>query len=196
MHMITFVLKSCFIFFFFQAEDGIRDKLVTGVQTCALPISLRAAIDSARLSSQGTRYGPALKLARKLLEPSPLPRRETVLITDFQKLGWNPDETSRLPEGTALTRVDLSDAKTSDIAVTSLSFQRDYPKGRERVLLAARLVNRGPEAARHATVALDLNGRELQSRWVDLAANSAANVTFQPFLLPEGASRGTVRVAP
>src|SRR2546425_5127820 len=26
--------------FFFQAEDGIRDKLVTGVQTCALPISL------------------------------------------------------------------------------------------------------------------------------------------------------------
>src|SRR2546423_15536481 len=28
------------MFFFFQAEDGIRDKLVTGVQTCALPISL------------------------------------------------------------------------------------------------------------------------------------------------------------
>src|SRR5687767_15400766 len=28
-----------FFFFFFQAEDGIRDKLVTGVQTCALPIS-------------------------------------------------------------------------------------------------------------------------------------------------------------
>src|SRR2546425_2449733 len=27
------------VFFFFQAEDGIRDKLVTGVQTCALPIS-------------------------------------------------------------------------------------------------------------------------------------------------------------
>src|SRR5205823_9284811 len=27
-------------FFFFQAEDGIRDKLVTGVQTCALPIFL------------------------------------------------------------------------------------------------------------------------------------------------------------
>src|SRR5258708_26521249 len=31
---------SCF--FFFQAEDGIRDDLVTGVQTCALPISLMA----------------------------------------------------------------------------------------------------------------------------------------------------------
>src|SRR5438046_6721611 len=29
-----------FFFFFFQAEDGIRDWSVTGVQTCALPISL------------------------------------------------------------------------------------------------------------------------------------------------------------
>src|SRR2546425_152805 len=32
-------------FFFFQAEDGIRDKLATGVQTCALPISQRAGDD-------------------------------------------------------------------------------------------------------------------------------------------------------
>src|SRR5207244_9219679 len=30
---------TCVYFFFFQAEDGIRDDLVTGVQTCALPIS-------------------------------------------------------------------------------------------------------------------------------------------------------------
>src|SRR5687767_13394434 len=30
--------QSLYVVFFFQAEDGIRDKLVTGVQTCALPI--------------------------------------------------------------------------------------------------------------------------------------------------------------
>src|SRR5258708_8619097 len=36
-----FVFSSAmYFFFFFQAEDGIRDDLVTGVQTCALPISL------------------------------------------------------------------------------------------------------------------------------------------------------------
>src|SRR5690606_40327298 len=34
---VSFVLF--FVFFFFQAEDGIRDFHVTGVQTCALPIS-------------------------------------------------------------------------------------------------------------------------------------------------------------
>src|SRR5258708_31394957 len=31
----------CVVVFFFQAEDGIRDDLVTGVQTCALPILAR-----------------------------------------------------------------------------------------------------------------------------------------------------------
>src|SRR2546430_3191486 len=34
------------MFFFFQAEDGIRDLTVTGVQTCALPISCAAAADA------------------------------------------------------------------------------------------------------------------------------------------------------
>src|SRR6266508_6240792 len=33
------VIYVLFLFFFFQAEDGIRDGHVTGVQTCALPIS-------------------------------------------------------------------------------------------------------------------------------------------------------------
>src|SRR2546430_6652714 len=32
-------LRGRVMFFFFQAEDGIRDLTVTGVQTCALPIS-------------------------------------------------------------------------------------------------------------------------------------------------------------
>src|SRR5438034_5497735 len=37
-----YVLRLVFYFFFFQAEDGIRDHCVTGVQTCALPIWQRA----------------------------------------------------------------------------------------------------------------------------------------------------------
>src|SRR2546422_1793940 len=35
----AFFLFFILFFFFFQAEDGIRDVAVTGVQTCALPIS-------------------------------------------------------------------------------------------------------------------------------------------------------------
>src|SRR2546425_822529 len=39
----------CCFFFFFQAEDGIRDKLVTGVQTCALPISRSGRVGELRI---------------------------------------------------------------------------------------------------------------------------------------------------
>src|SRR5258708_15769290 len=37
------------LFFFFQAEDGIRDDLVTGVQTCALPILESIQLDGMNL---------------------------------------------------------------------------------------------------------------------------------------------------
>src|SRR5256885_5806283 len=36
--MRSIIIYLVYIFFFFQAEDGIRDYKVTGVQTCALPI--------------------------------------------------------------------------------------------------------------------------------------------------------------
>src|SRR5687767_9902280 len=45
------MLLVFFCFFFFQAEDGIRDKLVTGVQTCALPIYGGNAITSYTVTS-------------------------------------------------------------------------------------------------------------------------------------------------
>src|SRR2546427_9344069 len=46
------------IFFFFQAEDGIRDLTVTGVQTCALPISAQVA-GICRKAADGQVVSPA-----------------------------------------------------------------------------------------------------------------------------------------
>src|SRR2546422_9006133 len=43
--------SSLLLFFFFQAEDGIRDVAVTGVQTCALPISWRTGERGNRLGN-------------------------------------------------------------------------------------------------------------------------------------------------
>src|SRR5687767_14648178 len=53
------------LFFFFQAEDGIRDKLVTGVQTCALPI-LRIATYEDKLNAIITVNPKALEEADML----------------------------------------------------------------------------------------------------------------------------------
>ena len=59
--LVGFVL---FFFFFFQAEDGIRDDLVTGVQTCALPIlSVFSATDNLEnLKLHHIDYGPNMSL--------------------------------------------------------------------------------------------------------------------------------------
>src|SRR5947207_8834013 len=60
-------LLFLFFFFFFQAEDGIRDHCVTGVQTCALPISL----------PDGAPTEPRVRITRlehSPTSPSPAPR--------------------------------------------------------------------------------------------------------------------------
>src|SRR5438552_16473874 len=57
------MLHTCTLYyFFFQAEDGIRDDLVTGVQTCALPILTAASAGIIRLiwpPSRSLRAGPS-----------------------------------------------------------------------------------------------------------------------------------------
>src|SRR5438034_7130736 len=45
----SLVSTTAIVFFFFQAEDGIRDHCVTGVQTCGLPISFPASVFASSL---------------------------------------------------------------------------------------------------------------------------------------------------
>src|SRR5229473_6471481 len=71
--------RVIFFFFFFQAEDGIRDKLVTGVQTCALPILPSGSACSLSSSSVGER--PASKW------PAPSPRSEERRVGKSVDLG-------------------------------------------------------------------------------------------------------------
>src|SRR2546421_1709844 len=49
MFFLSSIVVFFFFFFFFQAEDGIRDLIVTGVQTCALPILELFSVVSAEL---------------------------------------------------------------------------------------------------------------------------------------------------
>ena len=154
--------------------------------------SLRAALDAVKPSSRTTKYAPALKLATKILEESELARREVVLITDFQKVGWDGHEEVVLPPGTQLTNVDLSEPSSSNVAVTTVELHRAMEAGRERVTAKARLTNTGDKPANNVAVTLGLNDREVEKKSLSLAPNSAGTVTFTSVALPEGYTRGVV----
>src|SRR5258708_9986385 len=92
-----------FFFFFFQAEDGIRDDLVTGVQTCALPICLAAA----RRIRPGRRPGSLGSSAQLARRPAGLvqPRRSGAGRARRRAAGHRHG--ARLRSGLAHTRVPL-----------------------------------------------------------------------------------------
>ncbi len=157
--------------------------------------ALLALLEEARPGGGGTRFGPALRLAQGVLETSDRKRREVFLVTDFQRSAWDGAADVRLPEGTLLTRVDLSGAPTGNLAVAGVELSHDAVEGRERAAVTARLVNHGDEAVTARAVTLSLDGRALQTRTVDVPASGGATVRFDPVLLPPDPARGEVRVA-
>src|SRR2546429_5121163 len=78
------------VFFFFQAEDGIRDVAVTGVQTCALPIlwmTLRRRVGVESMLLRTTSMWPSLKMS-----PKAAPRAQTTEARPLPVAGgtsWN-----------------------------------------------------------------------------------------------------------
>src|SRR2546426_8748513 len=84
-----------FFVFFFQAEDGIRDYKVTGVQTCALPISFAPAINGlVVLLAEGQGLGqvrddldPHLAAAQALILMVGYLSLETVVAASARPLG-------------------------------------------------------------------------------------------------------------
>src|SRR5207248_3880671 len=65
-YTLRFLFVSFFFFFFFQAEDGIRDRTVTGVQTCALPICNRLWHTDASFQDPPGRYS---MLSARIIPP-------------------------------------------------------------------------------------------------------------------------------
>src|SRR2546430_5533494 len=68
-YSVFIVYISVIFFFFFQAEDGIRDLTVTGVQTCALPISLAQVV--AQLEERGA-MDHTIVVSAAASDPAPL----------------------------------------------------------------------------------------------------------------------------
>src|SRR2546429_2944221 len=96
-----------FVFFFFQAEDGIRDVAVTGVQTCALPIS------------SGFRFEPADERAGRELAAYVQRSSAAGIRLRPSKQRTSAELGSRLCRSSALGRQRRSDWEQRSVAVFS-----------------------------------------------------------------------------
>jgi hypothetical protein len=158
----------------------------------APPDRVMAALNAAKLSSEGTKYAPALKLASQIIGASTLPRREVVVISDFQKTGWTTHNEVALPRGTTVTPIDVG-GPSPDVGVSQVNLDRDSTGERDRITVAARLVNTS-SAPRAVTATLAVGGRDGQTQHVTIPASGTMQVAFPAVVVPNTATKALVRV--
>lgn len=155
---------------------------------------LEAALDGAELGWGRTRFAPALKLGMRLLDESGRPRRELVLVSDFQSRALDGLDEVQLPAGTELRFVDLGERTPHNRGITDVTLQRVYEGGRERVAVTARIARQGERSGGAVPVTLELGGQAVGSRAVDLVDRSVASVQFDPVPFPAEARQAVVRL--
>ncbi len=159
------------------------------------PVELRALVDALEPTSNRTSYYEAFTLADRVLAQLAGYDRELVVISDFQRNGWN--RTSRESVIDADVRTELIDLGVENpdnvgidsVGVDSTVFSRTY-EGQ----LMARVNNH--DLARPATVSvvLEIDDRVVDRRDVVIPADSSVLAEFTGFDLPMGYSRGRVEI--
>src|SRR5262249_3487573 len=144
---------------------------------------LEAAINTAKVSSGATRYGPALKLAESILGRSPIKRREAVVISDFQRTGWSGSGEGGGGAGRTRSTVSVASPNTANLSVPSVSFARASFSGQERITVTAGLSNKGDEPTKNVPVTLTIDGHEIQTEHATVAAHASGSVSFTQFTL-------------
>ncbi len=158
------------------------------------PARLLATLDTLRPGSLSTRIAPAVKLAATTLAASTLSRHRVVVISDFQRTGWQPDPDATFPGAVTVEPVVIGDADAANLALTDLALGRRSEGGRERVTVEARLVNAGADDAT-TEVALSIDENEVATATIAVPGGGAAPVRFDPFTLTDGFTRGEVRIS-
>ena len=151
-------------------------------------------INAATPGPGSTKFGPALKLAGSLLAESRLPRKEVIVVSDFQRGGWLPDDTLRMPGGTQVTPVVVDGAQGLNLAVTPVALLRTREGGQERVTVTAGVLNRTATAASNVPIHLEIDGRPVQDLTISAAPNASASVTFAPLTITSANTRASVRL--
>jgi len=157
--------------------------------------ALKGAVDTLEPSFGGTRFYDAFTLADRVLGQFVGEQRQLVVISDFQKNGWNrSSRESVIPIDVKAETVNLAVKEWTNMGIDSVSvdqtsFTRTY-SGR----LIARIHNYNKEKPTEVPVSVSLNDKEVERKKVIVSANSSALAEFTGFDLPLGFSKGRVRI--
>jgi hypothetical protein len=155
-----------------------------------------AVLDTVKPGDAATRYSPALKVAGSIVAESTLPRREVVIISDFQRGGWRGEEGARLPQGVTLTPIAVQGAADrANLSVTGLSLARSTFSNQERLTVTAVVTNRTERSVSGSNIALETAGLPVANKPLNVEPGGSASVTFDPVTISSKNFKGTVRLA-
>jgi Aerotolerance regulator N-terminal/von Willebrand factor type A domain len=145
---------------------------------------LRSGLDSLRPTDEATRLTPAISVAQQRLTASDAPRKTLVVVSDLQRSAWDLTDEARMAPGTDITVIDAAgDAALVDRAVRSVDVRRDRRAGVAQMIVSARVTNVGA-AVRGVPVRLEVGGRVVETRTVDLPRDGGATVSFTAVPVP------------
>ena len=157
--------------------------------------ALRSLVDTLEPSFQATRYYEAFVVADRLLGQFSGDQKELVVISDFQRNGWNRSSRESVIASDVKTEtVNLGVKEWSNVGIDSVlldqtTFNRTYT-GR----LVARIHNHSKDKPVEVPVTISLNDKEVGRKNVTVSANSTAIAEFTGFELQLGFSQGRIRV--
>jgi hypothetical protein len=163
--------------------------------------ALKAVVDALEPSFFGTRYYEAFTLADRALADFGGDQKQLIVITDFQRNGWNrSSRESIISPDVKIEPVNLAvqnpnNVGIDNVSVDQTSFSRTY-SGR----VIARIHNYRKDVPVDVTVSLSLNDKEIDRKKLTISANSGSGsvpsvlAEFTGFDLPMGFSKGRIHI--
>ena len=157
---------------------------------------LKAAVSALEPSFGGTRYYEAFVAADRVLQQYSNVKRKLILISDFQRAGWNRSSRENVIAKDVKTEMvnlgveNSTNVGIDNVSVDAASFARTFG-GR----VTARIHNYRKDQAVTVPVSLMINDKQVGGRQnLQIPANSTALAEFTGFDLPIGPTKGKLKV--
>src|SRR2546425_8202907 len=157
--------------------------------------ALKAIVDTLEPSFSGTRYYEAFTLADRALSEFAGDQKQLVVISDFQRNGWNRSSRESIIGTDVKTEtVNLAVQNPNNVGIDSVSVDQTSLTRTYTGRVIARIHNYRKDIPVDVQVSVALNDKEMGRKTLTVSANSSALAEFTGFDLQLGFSKGRVHI--